>query len=846
MLWACLLEKAYAKAHGSYKSTSGGEIEEALLDLTGAPTLSVSFEAQGFDSELLWRSMKEWKRLGLPMGCATGGDDGELREMGLCGGHAYSVLGVREVVMRGEQTQTWGGGGEGELSLRRERLVHVRNPHGEGEWNGDWSAQSGKWASVLAAEGIERTAADDGTFWIDWTHFLMGFTVVECCLAYRGWHCRSFANAFPHRTSAWRVCEQLYHFEAPVAGRTSLYLMALQPSKRGAWCRADRKKSYRPGDVSILVARLSEDGRSVAAVVGGGLSGAAKNVTVALELEPGAAYLAVPYCLGASPTAAETTASQPFRVRFYASAPLAVTPRPFGGQRPEEQGLALAVLHEAVLNLAPPRPRASGWMAGEAALVGRLQRQLKQAGDACSVLLVRGNGVLAIVGANQSSAPVTIEVSAHTKSNSARAATGKLKSDTSAANAYYEKLKAAEARAKQAVAERQGGGGGGRLFKQRQAAQGGFRWPAKWQAFVVRSTVPPGQLRLLLLLVKSGVQATLGEVTARAVPAAEVLHESTGDDTSTPAVAASDTVQTSLHSWLGGAKNDKRKAKSTAPSVQTAGMLRDGIFASVPIQVQWLNTLNGGTGAGVGSAADCPGAHGLAQTQTPRFGFGCDCCGASLAAGVRVYCCRRCNHDVCERCFADAKGVPRAAGGPDAELVAALEASTHDPDGALAAALAASKHDADEELAAAVEASRRENHWKRGGGGGSGGGGGESASGGDEEGSFDTVSAVDRELTEAIAASKRENYWKGATRPRAEAAESKADVVELLSSDEEPSEAANAAPPTAAGASAQADWAAASAAFFQPGEVWACTRCTYGGNADTNLQCEVCGCSRVL
>ena len=38
-LWASLIEKAYAKAHGSYQSISGGWVAEALLDLTGAPTV---------------------------------------------------------------------------------------------------------------------------------------------------------------------------------------------------------------------------------------------------------------------------------------------------------------------------------------------------------------------------------------------------------------------------------------------------------------------------------------------------------------------------------------------------------------------------------------------------------------------------------------------------------------------------------------------------------------------------------------------------------------------------------------------------------------------------------------
>ena len=50
-LWAPLLEKAYAKIHGSYKAISGGWIAEALFDLTGWPTESISFNGHIFDSE---------------------------------------------------------------------------------------------------------------------------------------------------------------------------------------------------------------------------------------------------------------------------------------------------------------------------------------------------------------------------------------------------------------------------------------------------------------------------------------------------------------------------------------------------------------------------------------------------------------------------------------------------------------------------------------------------------------------------------------------------------------------------------------------------------------------------
>ena len=86
-LWASLIEKAYAKAHGSFNAISGGMVAEALLDLTGYPTEVIEFSAGSFDSELLWARLKAYRQLELPMGCGTESAVGseELREVGLVG-----------------------------------------------------------------------------------------------------------------------------------------------------------------------------------------------------------------------------------------------------------------------------------------------------------------------------------------------------------------------------------------------------------------------------------------------------------------------------------------------------------------------------------------------------------------------------------------------------------------------------------------------------------------------------------------------------------------------------------------------------------------------------------------
>jgi Calpain family cysteine protease len=204
-LWPCLVEKAYAKAHGSYQQLSGGFIAEGLQDLTGAPTETVVFQAGFLDVDTFWARLLSFAAAGFLMGVATaqGGD-------GLVGGHAYSVLDVLEVPdsIAGEQckvTDYFGSSkrrsdlpdasnastmddaaSRGDMSSKMARcergvrttlrLVRIRNPWGVREWKGDWSADSERWTKALRKRlGSDTFAKGDGTFYMSYEDMLQRF-----------------------------------------------------------------------------------------------------------------------------------------------------------------------------------------------------------------------------------------------------------------------------------------------------------------------------------------------------------------------------------------------------------------------------------------------------------------------------------------------------------------------------------------------------------------------------------------------------------------------------------------------------------------------------------------------
>eukprot|EP00742_Colponemidia_sp_Colp-10_P020206 GILJ01023526.1.p1 GENE.GILJ01023526.1~~GILJ01023526.1.p1 ORF type:complete len:634 (-),score=59.82 GILJ01023526.1:90-1910(-) len=195
-LWVSLLEKAYAKLHGSYAAIRQGDPAHAMADLVGGPYTRFSsipnWETKGDD---VFQQLKEWDdcnyllTLGTPgkdlnplSGSAAGITEEEKKlaakyeAVGLCSGHAFSLISVVEV--------------------KGHKLCKIRNPWGnDKEWNGDWGDTSPLWSDELKASvGFE--AANDGTFWMAWEDVAKWFTSGSVTYVLPSWHQLRVAGNF--------------------------------------------------------------------------------------------------------------------------------------------------------------------------------------------------------------------------------------------------------------------------------------------------------------------------------------------------------------------------------------------------------------------------------------------------------------------------------------------------------------------------------------------------------------------------------------------------------------------------------------------------------------------------
>jgi len=170
-LWVAFLEKAWAKINGNYaKIGCGGSPTEVFDVLTEAYTEQVPINP--YYSDYIWETMINAENKGYIMTAGTSSDivNLNLDDVGLSAGHAYTVLGVLEI----------------DTGKGVEKVVRLRNPYGNGEFNGDWSDYSSKWTPELKKK-YNLVIKDDGDFYMGFNDFTNYYITLGICKLHPGY-----------------------------------------------------------------------------------------------------------------------------------------------------------------------------------------------------------------------------------------------------------------------------------------------------------------------------------------------------------------------------------------------------------------------------------------------------------------------------------------------------------------------------------------------------------------------------------------------------------------------------------------------------------------------------------
>ncbi|XP_006893560.1 PREDICTED: calpain-10 [Elephantulus edwardii] len=168
VFWLPLLEKVYAKVHGSYEHLWAGQVADALVDLTGGlaerwnlKDLVKASDAQDKPSGGGRRTLHQLLHVKdrCLLSCSVLGPRAGAQELGEF--HAFIISDLQELQ---------GQAGKGVLLLR------IHNPWGRPCWKGPWREGGEGWSQVEAAEALALLSQlQEGEFWVEEEEFLREF-----------------------------------------------------------------------------------------------------------------------------------------------------------------------------------------------------------------------------------------------------------------------------------------------------------------------------------------------------------------------------------------------------------------------------------------------------------------------------------------------------------------------------------------------------------------------------------------------------------------------------------------------------------------------------------------------
>ena len=164
-LWVSLIEKAWAKVNGSYiRIGTGGLCNEAFDVLTEAYTEHIIIP-NNFEKikDELWRKLDQAIKRNYVVCLGTSGDT-DIHYKGLVSGHAYTLINIYIV----------------KTKYGIEKVVKLRNPYGDDEYNGRWSDNSSVWnENKEFKKKFNYVNKTDGIFHMPYEEMLRYFAIID-------------------------------------------------------------------------------------------------------------------------------------------------------------------------------------------------------------------------------------------------------------------------------------------------------------------------------------------------------------------------------------------------------------------------------------------------------------------------------------------------------------------------------------------------------------------------------------------------------------------------------------------------------------------------------------------
>uniref|UniRef100_A0A8D2KQ95 Calpain-10 n=1 Tax=Varanus komodoensis TaxID=61221 RepID=A0A8D2KQ95_VARKO len=168
VFWLPLLEKAYAKVHGSYEQLWAGQVADGLVDLTGglAERWALKDPGRGTERERAGKVLEKavFRRLmnlkeKCVMSCSVFSSQQGPSELGEF--HAFIVVDMQDL---------------SKVSRKETVLLRIHNPWGRRCWTGPWREGGPGWSQldpVVAAELLSQI--QEGEFWVEEEEFFTEF-----------------------------------------------------------------------------------------------------------------------------------------------------------------------------------------------------------------------------------------------------------------------------------------------------------------------------------------------------------------------------------------------------------------------------------------------------------------------------------------------------------------------------------------------------------------------------------------------------------------------------------------------------------------------------------------------